>query len=527
MNIPESIQVGTRIQVGNDRATVRYVGQVKDTKGEWLGVEWDDPNRGKHGGLHKDTKYFECSHPTSGSFIRFQPDKLNVGQAFMQALKCKYTSEQEENSITYDKTTDKGEVYWGGNKNLVVETYGFGKVQKSLRKLSSLSVVGLAEELICSAGSPDEIAKAQLTIEDLDLSKNLIGDWETVATIVSQLPQLQILRLNQLRIATPIENLDFCNIQSLALNRSMVSWKDIEIVAPGLSKLENLQLAGNGIKGLSAIVWKSLKCLYLEDNVIEDWNEIAKLQSFPNLQVLFLTNNKISSISPDFVLSQLECLCIDNNAINSWNSVDSLNSYPSLQKLRIKDNPIFEGLDKEVEGSQVVGRIKALSVLNGNTITPRKRNDFERYYLTICAKDGPTHQDIALVHHRYKELCEKHGEPDLLAHTQKATSALNDRLVEITITLRNSSDSGILGIKKKDKLPTATKTVSKRFLPTMSVRNIKHLIQKLLKVPATKQKLYLLQLVNEENIMIMDMSDDLRDLKFYEIKQGDEILVFK
>lgn len=51
----------------------------------------------------------------------------------MQAFKDKYTAEQEENSVNYDKASDKGELYWGGNKNLVVETYGFGKVQRSLR----------------------------------------------------------------------------------------------------------------------------------------------------------------------------------------------------------------------------------------------------------------------------------------------------------------------------------------------------------------------------------------------------------
>jgi hypothetical protein len=72
-------------------------------------------------------------YPTSGSFIRYQPDKVLFGQTFMQAFKDKYTAEQEENSVNYDKASDKGELYWGGNKNLVVETYGFGKVQRSLR----------------------------------------------------------------------------------------------------------------------------------------------------------------------------------------------------------------------------------------------------------------------------------------------------------------------------------------------------------------------------------------------------------
>ncbi|EIE85086.1 hypothetical protein RO3G_09796 [Rhizopus delemar RA 99-880] len=113
--------------------------------------------------------------------------------------------------------------------------------------------------MISSAGPNNDILDSQLSmIEDLDLSMNLIADWETVTSIVSQLPQLKILRL-----------------------KSMIPWKDIEVLASGLPKLENLQLAGNGIKTLSAIHWESIKCLYLEDNLIDDWTEVEKLQSLP------------------------------------------------------------------------------------------------------------------------------------------------------------------------------------------------------------------------------------------------------
>lgn len=53
-------KVGARIQIGKDRATVLYVGEIEGTKGEWLGIEWDDPTRGKHDGLFQDTRYFNC-----------------------------------------------------------------------------------------------------------------------------------------------------------------------------------------------------------------------------------------------------------------------------------------------------------------------------------------------------------------------------------------------------------------------------------------------------------------------------------
>jgi hypothetical protein len=51
---------GSRLSINGALCTVRYVGEVQGTKGQWLGVEWDDPTRGKHSGDHQGVKYFEC-----------------------------------------------------------------------------------------------------------------------------------------------------------------------------------------------------------------------------------------------------------------------------------------------------------------------------------------------------------------------------------------------------------------------------------------------------------------------------------
>lgn len=56
-------QIGQRLSYDGVVCTVRYVGQVAGTTGAWLGVEWDDPTRGKHDGSHKGVKYFECNGP--------------------------------------------------------------------------------------------------------------------------------------------------------------------------------------------------------------------------------------------------------------------------------------------------------------------------------------------------------------------------------------------------------------------------------------------------------------------------------
>jgi len=53
--------IGQRLSYDGILCTVRYIGTVAGTSGTWLGVEWDDPSRGKHDGRHKDVRYFDCT----------------------------------------------------------------------------------------------------------------------------------------------------------------------------------------------------------------------------------------------------------------------------------------------------------------------------------------------------------------------------------------------------------------------------------------------------------------------------------
>lgn len=52
---------GQRLSNKGDLCTVQYVGQVQEKPGIWLGVEWDNPSRGKHSGTFENKEYFKCS----------------------------------------------------------------------------------------------------------------------------------------------------------------------------------------------------------------------------------------------------------------------------------------------------------------------------------------------------------------------------------------------------------------------------------------------------------------------------------
>lgn len=57
---PPKLELGQRIELDYSRGTVRFLGAVPPTKGEWIGVEWDTEERGKHSGEHNGTQYFTC-----------------------------------------------------------------------------------------------------------------------------------------------------------------------------------------------------------------------------------------------------------------------------------------------------------------------------------------------------------------------------------------------------------------------------------------------------------------------------------
>ena len=86
----EAALLGARISAEERRGTVLYAGPVGETKGAWLGVEWDDPTRGKHDGTHDGVRYFTptSSAPTSSSFIR--RNKANFGINILEGIRLRY-----------------------------------------------------------------------------------------------------------------------------------------------------------------------------------------------------------------------------------------------------------------------------------------------------------------------------------------------------------------------------------------------------------------------------------------------------
>lgn len=150
--------------------TVKYVGLLPPTPTHkpdadsptWIGVEWDDPKRGKHSGRYQDQQVFRTRVPGAASFLKFKAAKrtpsisgdvsqqtgmLDAGKGFFQAVYERYidsqlqsdlppTNPEEGTSISEGQSSGAVEkvVLGSSNGQIVVEMPNLDKIVRNLRK---------------------------------------------------------------------------------------------------------------------------------------------------------------------------------------------------------------------------------------------------------------------------------------------------------------------------------------------------------------------------------------------------------
>lgn len=189
---------GRRLSYDGLLCTVRFHGSLNGTKGEWLGVEWDDPARGKHNGKHQDQQIFICQSDaeTAASFIRptRKPDRERT---VLDAIRHKYSSSlSDETGKPLDAVVISGKV---------AEEVGFDKIAQEQAQLADLRIV-LLDQLVVNGiaprdASPLAVVQAQKelsqtcpNIHEIDLGWNTIERWQDIADICGALPNLKILK---------------------------------------------------------------------------------------------------------------------------------------------------------------------------------------------------------------------------------------------------------------------------------------------------------------------------------------------
>lgn len=206
-----SFHLGQRLSYGGALCTVRYHGILPGTKGVWLGVEWDDVDRGKHDGSFQGTKYFHClsSVPTAGSFIR--PSRSSdPPRSFLDALRFKYAAADISQSLLTVSNASSGNSISNGNvieiSGKVVEEVGFERIRQQQAVLQNLRIVlldglrvlGIAlkrNDPNAAVAAQEAVAQTCSDLVELDLGWNLLETWTEVAEICLPLKKLQVLKV--------------------------------------------------------------------------------------------------------------------------------------------------------------------------------------------------------------------------------------------------------------------------------------------------------------------------------------------
>lgn len=187
---------GERLSFGDARCTVRYAGPLPDQNGDWLGIEWDDPERGKHDGQYKGNRLFQTlsSSPSCASFVRATrvPD---VSRSFLQALRYKYAEDGHDQA----PAGADGPIEISGK---VVEEVGFERIRQQQALLHQLKIVILDGLRIRASGPKVDVERAQEeitstcpNITELDLSRNLFEHYKDIAGICAPLKKLRVLKI--------------------------------------------------------------------------------------------------------------------------------------------------------------------------------------------------------------------------------------------------------------------------------------------------------------------------------------------
>ncbi|XP_062831444.1 tubulin-specific chaperone E isoform X2 [Anolis carolinensis] len=525
-SIPPNV-IGRRVLCNGDYGTVLFVGSVPPTTGVWLGVEWDNPQRGKHNGSHEGIQYFKCRHLSGGSFIR--PNKANFGVDFLSAVREKYgLNEDQEDPESRTETS----IVIGRR---TVQTIGFDSIKEKQKQLNNMSDISVDECAVSEAGQEEEIKRTCPNIRRINLSKNLLSSWNEVVNIACQLEHLEILNVSKNKMKFPSTSLPssraFCNLKVLALNQTGVTWTEVLLCATGWPALEELYLASNEISLLERPIdtLHNLKWLNLSDNQLTDGNQLHLIADLPRLETLILSNNAISSIHfPDAGFGcktskfpSLTHLGVKCNRIVEWSVINELDKLQNLHSLDCRNNPLME-TDKNMETVKqlLIAKIGQLNFLNKSAIFPEERRgaelDYRKKYGIDWLKAGGNQdpnknnpsEEFLSAHPRFQILCEKYGVPEDGELKKEQPFSLKNQLLALTFKCPDKPDQ---------------KPIEKKLPDSMTVQKVKGLLYRLLKIPGSK-----LKLSYESSKMKgkeFELDNDLKPLQFYSIENEDCILV--
>lgn len=498
--------VGERCCFEEHKGTIRYVGEVPPTTGTWYGIEWDD-SRGKHDGTSNDVRYFTCSDK-HGSFVR--PHKIQFGIDAIMALEDVYgVGVYEEKKIVLNEKT---------NQETSVEMVGFDKIAQKMSNFEALKDVDLVNVKISHANIEKGLETLLPKLTSLSLRDNLISSMKNIFNITSKLKLLKDLTLSKNKITDwNIASLETDNaygdLQTLYINQMGLNWEQLLVMLKMMKHVVEVHACFNDIREIRYDnVLKNLQTINLEGNHISSWQLVLKLSSIPKLRKLILNNNKIDAVeipSGMKIFESLESLSLSENVVTEWTSVNEISKLANLSEFRFKSNPVCKDITSFTLRHELIARLKNINLMNGSKVNDLERRNSELYYIKkysteyFHAISNNLNQDFENNHPRYLEFVKIHGPPQT---TEKAKS-LKDNLLLLSIKCPDCEDK---------------KPVEKKVPGTMTIQQLKGIIQRLFKVANSKQNLSYIDTKNNREIAL---DDNMKQLTYYSVESGDTILL--
>ncbi|KAG2061531.1 RNI-like protein [Suillus hirtellus] len=521
--------IGSRIYLPSGYfGTVKYFGPIDGTAGLWLGVEWDDPTRGKHDGIKDGKRYFNCRVPHSGSFIR--PSSACYGYPFLQALKNKYV-EAVHGTASQEKI-----VLGSSNGAIEVEAVDLDKIRGKFSNLERLREVSLDNEMVSTGNNPGEILSTCPNVRGLDLSATLVSSWDVVAMITTELHQLERLALNRNRLTPPSSHLPasaWLRLSELQLNGTWISWEEFTSIAILMPQLRMVELGYNGLTSLShakiSTVLGNIEILNFDSNKLEDWQHISEaMKPCTSLQRLILSSNGIERIPPreshPSHLQGLKVLSLSSNKLHNSRDIDQLYEWcPNLETLSLAKNSLSEVSDVSRSArQQVIAKIPSLRVLDATAISTKERSDSELFYLSFVAKTVLGHDEDKLKEHpQWKTLCMKHGRP--AESTADRDGRLGRYLIEVKVHQCSEPPEGLFTPGMQGGLIAST---SLRVLSTMKLGLFRLRLVKALgagKNPRNRHNICVWLRMGDDTLALLQNDD--QELGWWGIENNSHIVV--
>ena len=426
---PDQSLIGLRVELNDQIGIVKYVGPVHKEKMKptdiFLGIEWEDPSRGKHNGTVDGYEYFKTTdNLPSGSLIR--ATKVNIGNTFAKAIDFKYNfydTGADDRHKMIDSALESDNYFKANKKIINIELVGKEKAIKEFSQYSKMVCIDLTNCYIKELGN--NISSLLPKLRELVLTRTLFTKWSELLDLFNCFPNLTMLNFSENilkfddefdnKIQPIVKQEKKMYLETLVLNKCKVDFYTLIRLSPLFISLDKLYLMGNELnfetynsspnkefidKNISLLEQNTQKLTYLsvERNRIKKFLFVYKMILSPNLHYINMNQNCLTDLLNDNDEEEKKLLEKFTKSITHL-SLD-YNMFPDnlfmkifqdIEKLQLKDVDILNNSFVEKNGvekakTELIGRNPSMQIMNNTTITKIIRRDYEKYYLKQSVK---------------------------------------------------------------------------------------------------------------------------------------------